>query len=135
MVRLQSRSWRLQTSGALCGVLPDGVRDSGLKSFRFFSKKKSLPSLLKRTVSASRRSMHRYGVEDEIWFEAARTALERRAFRVRLQPRSIIIEKDGRLPRIVGSAREFLEFAERQGLAVEAAMRSCGLGPPRRPST
>ena len=65
--------------------------------------------------------MHRYGIEDEIWFEAARTGLERRAFRLRLQPRSIIVEKDGRLPRIVSSAREFLEFSERQGVQIEAA--------------
>ena len=65
--------------------------------------------------------MQRFGIEDEIWFEAARTGLERRGFTLRLQPRSIIIDKDGRLPRIVGSAREFLEFAERQGLVVGAA--------------
>ena len=65
--------------------------------------------------------MHRYGIEDETWFEAARTGLERRAFRLRVQPRSIVIEKDGRLPRIVSSAREFLEFAERQGLQIGGA--------------
>ncbi len=65
--------------------------------------------------------MHRYGIEDETWFEAARTGLERRAFRMRVQPRSIVIEKDGRLPRIVSSAREFLEFAERQGLQIGPA--------------
>jgi hypothetical protein len=69
---------------------------------------------------------HRFGIEDETWFEAARTGLERRGFKLRLQPRSIVIDKEGRLPRIVGSAREFLEFAERQGLpslpgAMEAA--------------
>ena len=56
-----------------------------------------------------------------MWFEAARTGLERRSFRLRLQPRSIIIEKDGRLPRIVSSAREFLEFVERQGLPIDPA--------------
>ncbi len=66
--------------------------------------------------------MQRYGIEDETWFEAARTGLERRAFRLRVQPRSIVIEKDGRLPRIVSSAREFLEFAERQGLPVTPAV-------------
>ena len=66
---------------------------------------------------------HRYGIEDETWFEAARTGLERRGFKLRLQPRSIVIDKEGRLPRIVGSAREFLEFAERQGLpALPGAM-------------
>ncbi len=65
--------------------------------------------------------MHRFGIEDEIWFEAARTGLERRGFRLRLQPRSIIIEKDQRLPRIVGCAREFLDFAERQGLEINEA--------------
>jgi hypothetical protein len=65
--------------------------------------------------------MQRFGIEDEIWFEAARTGLERRGFKLRLQPRSIIIDKEGRLPRIVGSAREFLEFAERQGLVVGTA--------------
>ncbi len=63
--------------------------------------------------------MHRYGIEEEVWFEAARTGLERRGFKLRIQPRSIILEKDGRLPRIVASARELLEFAERQGLRVE----------------
>ncbi len=62
--------------------------------------------------------MQRYEIENEPWFEAARAGLLKRAFRLRLQPRSIVIEKDGRLPRIVGSAREFLEFAERQGLEV-----------------
>ena len=65
--------------------------------------------------------MHRYGIEDETWFEAVRTGLERRGFKLRLQPRSIIIEKDGRLPRIVSSAREFLEFSERQGLQIGSA--------------
>ncbi len=63
--------------------------------------------------------MHRYGIEEESWFEAVRTGLERRGFTLRIQPRSIIIDKEARLPRIVGSAREFLEFAERQGLRVE----------------
>jgi hypothetical protein len=65
--------------------------------------------------------MQRFGIEDENWFEAARTGLERRGFRIRIQQRSIIIDKEGRLPRIVGSAREFLEFVERQGLQVSAA--------------
>ena len=65
--------------------------------------------------------MRRFGIEDEIWFEAARTGLERRGFTIRIQPRSIIIEKEARLPRILGSARDFLEFAERQGLAVGPA--------------
>jgi hypothetical protein len=65
--------------------------------------------------------MHRYGIEDESWFEAARTGLERRGFKLRIQPRSIIIDKEARLPRIVGGAREFLEFAERQGLTVDPA--------------
>ena len=32
-----------------------------------------------------------------------------------------IIDKEARLPRIVGGAREFLEFAERQGLTVDPA--------------
>jgi hypothetical protein len=63
--------------------------------------------------------MHRYGIEEESWFEAARTGLERRGFKLRVQPRSIIIDKESRLPRIVGSAREFLEFAEKQGLRVD----------------
>ncbi len=65
--------------------------------------------------------MQRHGIEDESWFEAARTGLERRAFKLRVLPRTIVIDKDGRLPRIVGSAREFLEFAERQGLAIDPA--------------
>lgn len=65
--------------------------------------------------------MHRYGIEDESWFEAARTGLERRGFKLRIQPRSIIIDKDSRLPRIVSSAREFLEFADRQGIAIDPA--------------
>lgn len=65
--------------------------------------------------------MHRYGIEEETWFEAARTGLERRGFKLRIQPRSIIIDKEARLPRIVGSAREFLEFAEKQGLRIDAA--------------
>jgi hypothetical protein len=65
--------------------------------------------------------MHRYGIEEESWFEAARTGLERRGFRLRIQPRSIIIDKESRLPRIVGSAREFLEFAEKQGLRIDPA--------------
>lgn len=65
--------------------------------------------------------MRRYGIEDETWFEATRTGLERRGFTLRIQPRSIIIDKDGRLPRIVGSAREFLEFGERQGLLIDPA--------------
>jgi hypothetical protein len=63
--------------------------------------------------------MHRFGIEEEIWFESVRTGLERRGFKLRVQSRSIIIDKDARLPRIVGSAREFLEFAERQGLRVD----------------
>jgi hypothetical protein len=63
--------------------------------------------------------MHRYGIEEETWFEAARTGLERRGFKLRIQPRSIIIDKESRLPRIVGSAREFLEFAEKQGLRID----------------
>jgi hypothetical protein len=63
--------------------------------------------------------MHRYGIEEESWFEAARTGLERRGFKLRIQPRSIIIDKESRLPRIVGSAREFLEFAEKQGLRID----------------
>ena len=63
--------------------------------------------------------MHRYGIEEEGWFEAVRTGLERRGFKLRLQQRSIIIDKEARLPRIVGSAREFLEFAERQGLRID----------------
>ena len=63
--------------------------------------------------------MHRYGIEEESWFESARTGLERRGFKLRIQPRSIIIDKEARLPRIVGSAREFLEFAERQGLRID----------------
>jgi len=65
--------------------------------------------------------MHRYGIEEETWFEAARTGLERRGFKLRIQPRSIIIDKESRLPRIVGSAREFLEFAEKQGLRIDPA--------------
>lgn len=64
--------------------------------------------------------MHRYGIEEEVWFEAARTGLERRGFKLRIQQKSIIIDKEARLPRIVGSAREFLEFAERQGLRIGA---------------
>ncbi len=63
--------------------------------------------------------MPRYGIEEEGWFEAVRTGLERRGFKLRLQQRSIIIDKEARLPRIVGSAREFLEFAERQGLRID----------------
>lgn len=65
--------------------------------------------------------MHRYGIEKEMWFELARIGLERRGFRLRLQPRSIVVEKEQRLPRLVASAREFLDFAERQGLRVEQA--------------
>lgn len=64
--------------------------------------------------------MHRFGIEDESWFEAARTELERRGFKLRIQPRSIIIEKDHRLPRIAACAREFLEFAERQGIDIDS---------------
>jgi len=63
--------------------------------------------------------MPRYSIEEEGWFEAVRTGLERRGFKLRLQQRSIIIDKEARLPRIVGSAREFLEFAERQGLRID----------------
>ncbi len=88
-----------------------------------FSKEKgflALPaSLRNKAGSASGRHMHRYGIEDEPWFGAVRKALEQRGFRMRLQPRSLIMEKDGRLPRIVGTAREFLEFAERQGAPVD----------------
>ena len=62
--------------------------------------------------------MRKFGIEDETWFESARIGLEQRGFTIRLQPRSIIIDKEGRLPRILGSARDFLEFAERQGLTV-----------------
>jgi hypothetical protein len=65
--------------------------------------------------------MQRFGIEDESWFVAARAGLERRGFKLRIQPRSIIIDKEARLPRIIGCAREFLEFAERQGLAVDPA--------------
>jgi hypothetical protein len=65
--------------------------------------------------------MHRFGIEEETWFESARTGLEQRGFRLRVQTRSIIIDKEGRLPRIVGGAREFLEFAERQGIKVDPA--------------
>ena len=65
--------------------------------------------------------MHKYGIEDEAWFEAARIGLEHRGFAMRIQPRSIVIEKEARLPRILGSARDFLEFAERQGLPVDPA--------------
>ncbi len=65
--------------------------------------------------------MRRFGIEDEDWFEAARTGLERRGFTMRIQPRSIIIEKEGRLPRILASARDFLEFSERQGLTIGPA--------------
>jgi hypothetical protein len=65
--------------------------------------------------------MHRYGIEEETWFEAARTGLERRGFKLRIQPRSIVIDKEARLPRIVGSAREFLEFAEKQGMRIDPA--------------
>ena len=71
--------------------------------------------------SSASYGMHRFGIEDEGWFEAARTELERRGFKLRLQPRSIIIDKNQRLPRIVGCAREFLEFAERQGIRIDAA--------------
>jgi hypothetical protein len=70
-------------------------------------------------MSVISKVMQRYGIENEVWFEAARTGLERRGFKLRIQQRSIIIDKEGRLPRIVSSAREFLEFAERQGLRIE----------------
>jgi hypothetical protein len=63
--------------------------------------------------------MYRYGIEKEMWFELARAGLERRGFRLRVQQRSIVVEKDQRLPRLMGSAREFLEFVERQGLRVD----------------
>jgi hypothetical protein len=63
--------------------------------------------------------MQRFGIEEESWFEAARTGLERRGFRLRIQPRAIILDKEGRLPRMACGAREFLEFAERQGVQVD----------------
>jgi hypothetical protein len=64
--------------------------------------------------------MQRFGIENEMWFELAKSGLERRGFRLRVQQRSIVVEKEQRLPRLMGSAREFLEFAERQGLRVDA---------------
>jgi len=63
--------------------------------------------------------IQRFGIENEIWFELAKSGLERRGFRLRVQPRSIVVEKEQRLPRLMSSAREFLEFAERQGLRID----------------
>lgn len=38
---------------------------------------------------------------------------------MRVQQRSIVIEKEQRLPRLMGSARDFLDYAERQGLRID----------------
>lgn len=62
--------------------------------------------------------MHRYGIEDEAWFEAVRVALANLGYALRLLPHSIVLEKEERNPRIFGSARDLLEFAQRQGATI-----------------
>jgi len=118
---------------AVAGVSDSGPGRQGKSFLVLFFKKELLAYLLceacemstarvaAETGEIAGSDMQRFGIEDENWFEAARTGLERRGFRLRIQQRSIVIDKDGRLPRIVGSAREFLELAERQGLQVSAA--------------
>jgi len=64
--------------------------------------------------------MNKFGIEDEAWFQAARTALSQRGFTLRVQPKSIVVEHPARLPRIFGSARDMLEFAQKQGIEVSA---------------
>jgi hypothetical protein len=62
--------------------------------------------------------MNRFGIEDEAWFQAATTALNQRGFTLRVQPKSIVVEHPTRLPRIFGSARDMLEFAQKQGIQI-----------------
>ena len=65
---------------------------------------------------------HRYEIEDEAWFLAVRGALQDLGYRTRILPHSIILEKDQRDPRIFGSARDLLEFAQRQGAAINPSV-------------
>jgi hypothetical protein len=65
--------------------------------------------------------MDKFGIEDESWFQGARTALGQRGFTLRIQPKSIVVEHPSRLPRIFGSARDMLEFAQKQGIQVSDA--------------
>jgi hypothetical protein len=62
--------------------------------------------------------MSKFGIEDEAWFQAATTALNQRGFTLRVQPKSIVVEHPTRLPRIFGSARDMLEFAQKQGIQI-----------------
>jgi len=62
----------------------------------------------------------KFGVEEEAWFQAAVAALSQRGFTLRVQPKSIVVEHPARLPRIFGSARDMLEFAQKQGIEVSA---------------
>jgi hypothetical protein len=64
--------------------------------------------------------MTRFGIEDEAWFQAASSALNQRGFTLRVQPKSIVVEHPTRLPRIFGSARDMLEFAQKQGIDISA---------------
>ena len=66
-------------------------------------------------------TMDRFGIEDESWFEATRQALGKRGFTLRIQPKSIVVEHPSRLPRIFGSSRDLLDFAQKQGVAVSEA--------------
>jgi len=65
--------------------------------------------------------MDKFGIEDESWFQGARTSLGQRGFTLRIQPKSIVVEHPSRLPRIFGSARDMLEFAQKQGIQVSEA--------------
>jgi hypothetical protein len=65
--------------------------------------------------------MDKFGIEDESWFMSARHALSQRGFTLRIQPKSIVVEHPTRLPRIFGSSREMLEFAQKQGVHVSEA--------------
>ena len=65
---------------------------------------------------------HRYGIEDESWFLTVRGALQDLGYRMRILPHSIILEKEQRNPRIFGSARDLLEFAQRQGAAINPSV-------------
>ena len=65
---------------------------------------------------------HRYGIEDEAWFLTVRGALQDLGYRMRILPHSIVLEKEHRNPRIFGSARDLLEFAQRQGAAINPSV-------------
>ena len=65
--------------------------------------------------------MDKFGIEDESWFETTRSALGKRGFTLRIQPKSIVVEHPTRLPRIFGSSRDLLDFAQKQGIPVSDA--------------